>query len=76
MIDASKIQDLMEVVGSDGKHVGTVDNVGIKLTKNDPNAHDQHHYLKLESVHSIDGNKLVLGLSAEEAISQLKAVEN
>ncbi|AXC11202.1 hypothetical protein ACPOL_1862 [Acidisarcina polymorpha] len=76
MIDTSKIQNDMDVVGSDGKHVGTVDNIGIKLTKNDSNAHDQHHYLKLEAVQSIDGNKLVLGLPAEEALSQLKAVEN
>jgi len=76
MIDASKIQDRLDVVGSDAKHVGAVDTIGIKVTKNDPSAHDQHHCLNLEAVQSIDGNKLVLGLPAEEAISQLKAVEN
>ena len=39
MIDESQIQEHMEVKGSDGKHVGTVDhmeNGRIKLTKSDP----------------------------------------
>ena len=76
MIDASKIQEHMEVVGSDDKHVGTVDNVGIKLTKNDPAAHDQHHYLKLEMIASVQGNKLVLSVPSAEAFDELKAVEN
>ena len=66
----------MDVVGSDGKHVGTVDNIGIKLTKNDPVAHDQHHYLKLEMIASVQGNKLVLTVSGAEALDELKAVEN
>ena len=76
MIDASKIQEHMEVVGSDGQHVGTVDNVGIKLTKNDPAAHDQHHYLKLEMIASVQGNKLVLTVPSTEALAELKEVEN
>ncbi len=76
MIDVSKIQNDMDVVGSDGIHVGTVDNLGIKLTKNDPAAHDQHHYLKLESVASINEGKLILSMPSAEALSELKAVEN
>ena len=76
MIDVSQIEEHMEVVGSDNQHVGTVDNVGLKLTKNDPAAHGQHHYLKLEKVVSIEGGKLVLSMPAAEALDELKAVEN
>ena len=41
MANASQIREHMEVVGSDGEHVGTVDKVEgdrIKLTKDDPQA--------------------------------------
>jgi len=50
MIDINTIEEHMEVVGSDGGHVGSVDNIGIKLTKKDPAAHGQHHYIKLSSL--------------------------
>ena len=76
MIDTTKIEEHMEVVGSDGQHVGTVDNLGIKLTKNDPAAHGEHHYIKLEKVASIDGGKLVLSMPSAEALAEMKAVEN
>ncbi len=76
MIDASKISEHMEVVGSDGQHVGSVDNLGIKLTKNDPLAHGQHHYIKLELVTSVDSDKVVLSVPAAEALAMEKAVEN
>ena len=76
MIDITKIEEHMEVVGSDGQHVGTVDNIGIKLTKSDPVAHDQHHYVKLEKVSSVDGGKVVLSIPCAEALDELKVVEN
>ncbi len=76
MVDVTKIEEHMEVVGSDGQHVGMVDNLGIKLTKNDPAAHGQHHYIKLETVASISGGKLVLSMPAAEALDNEKAVEN
>lgn len=47
-MDTSQIRDHMEVKSSDGQHVGTVDRLEgsqIKLTKNDPAAHDGHHHL-------------------------------
>ena len=75
MVDTAKISEHMEVVGSDGQHVGTVDNLGIKLTKKDPLAHGEHHYLKLEYVASIDG-KVTLSMPAAQALSELKAVED
>ena len=58
MIDANDIKEHMEVVGSDGDHVGTVDHCEgpniIKLTKNDPSAGGEHHYIPLAWVASID----------------------
>ena len=76
MIDVTTIEEHMEVVGSDGGHVGSVDNIGIKLTKNDPAAHGQHHYIKLKYVDSVEGGKLKLNIPAEQAIAEEKAVEN
>ena len=57
-IDPSQIREHMEVLGSDGQHVGVVDNVEgqrLKLTRNDPNAGGEHHYLHLDMVASVDG---------------------
>ena len=73
-MDASQIQKHMEVVGSDGQHVGTVDNLGIKLTKNDPAAQGEHHYIKLDMVSAVQEGKVVLNLPASEAIGQEKVV--
>jgi hypothetical protein len=56
MIDANDIKEHMEVVGSDGDHVGTVDHCEgpniIKLTKNDPVA--EHHYIPMACVTRVD----------------------
>ncbi len=56
-----KIQDIkehMEVLGSDGKHIGTVDHMDgadkIKLTKSDPQSGGQHHLISLQLVQSVD----------------------
>jgi hypothetical protein len=73
MVSSNQIREKMEVVGSDGKHVGTVDrceNDRIKLTKNDPAAQGQHHYLDLSSVDRIEGNRICLSTSAEEAMQR------
>ena len=76
MVDTTKIEEHMEVVGSDGQHVGSVDNLGIKLTKKDPLANDQHHYIKLDTVVSIDGGKIVLNMPAQQVLGDMKVVEN
>ena len=76
MIDINQIEEHMEVVGSDGQHVGTVDNIGIKLTKNDPSAQGHHHYVKLKHVSSVDGGKLVLDAPAAEVLAEYKSVED
>ena len=76
MVDTTKIEEHMEVVGSDGQHVGSVDNLGIKLTKRDPLANDQHHYIKLEIVSSIEDGKVKLSIPAQQALGDMKVVEN
>ena len=69
---AQQIREHMEVVGSDGGHVGTVDKVEgdrIKLTKKDDpdgsGAH--HHYVPLGAVASVSGDQVRLGTPAEQA---------
>lgn len=58
LIDSSEIREHMEVVGSDGEHVGTVDHCEgadiIKLTKNDPAANGKHHYIPMAWVNRVD----------------------
>lgn len=70
MVDASKIQEHMEVKGSDGKHLGTVDRIEgdrIKLTRSDPAAGGQHHYVDMNLVDAIKGGAVCLNKSADEA---------
>ena len=75
MVDVSQIQEHMEVVGSDGQHVGTVDKLVIKLTKTDPAAQGQHHIISLDDVASADGGKLTLSMPASEAAQVEKTVQ-
>ncbi len=55
MVDGTQIREHMEVVGSDGKHVGKVDNVignEIELTR--ALAIGKHHFLPLSLVARVD----------------------
>lgn len=58
MANAKDIREHMEVLGSDGKHVGTVDHLEgsdrIKLTKTDVQAGGQHHFIPLSLVERVD----------------------
>ena len=66
---AAEIRDDMEVVGSDGMHVGTVDHMDggrIKLKKADTAAGGEHHYLTHDLVQSVAG-KVMLAVTAAEA---------
>ncbi len=74
MVSATEIAEHMEVVGSDGQHVGTVDKLVIKLTKKDPAAQGQHHIISLDLVGSIEGGKLMLNVPAAQAAENEKAV--
>lgn len=69
MINASQIREHMAVKGSDGQHVGTVDRVEgdrIKLTKSDPDAGGQHHYLDVGAVSEIRDGCLIVSKTADE----------
>lgn len=75
MINASQIKEHMEIKGSDGSHVGTVDRVEgnrIKLTKSDPAAGGQHHYLDLGMVDEVKDEEVCLSKTANEAKQMLQ----
>ena len=68
-MDATAIQEHMEVVGSDGEHVGTVDGIEgnqIKLTRTDEDAGGKHHYIPLTAVAEVT-NVVTLNDTAEGA---------
>lgn len=74
-MDASQIKEHMDVVGSDGQHVGTVDRVDgqkIKLTRKDPSAGGEHRFVDLASVSAIQDGKVRLSCTAEKANQQSK----
>lgn len=73
MVNASQIREHMEVIGSDGKHVGTVDGIEgnrIKLTRSDRAAQGQHHFLPMDTVASIEQDKVRLNQTASQAQQQ------
>lgn len=64
------IREHMEVIGQDGRHVGTVDAVEgdrIKLTKNDPEAGGKHHYIMIDIVSHVDEH-VHLMIPADQAL--------
>ena len=70
-----KVQDIkehMEVLGADGKHVGTVDCIKdddkIVLTKSDPQSGGQHHVIPVDLVQRIADEKLHLGKPARQVM--------
>ncbi|WP_181705690.1 DUF2171 domain-containing protein [Chthonobacter rhizosphaerae] len=70
MSDPSVIREHLEVVGSDGGHVGTVDSLDgqrIKLTRTDPDAGGEHHYLHLDVVDRVEGDKVILNRTRAQA---------
>ena len=60
MVDASQIREHMEVLGSDGKHVGTVDHLEgesqIKLAKKDPSSGGKHHFIPASWIDHVDSH--------------------
>ena len=69
-----KIKGQMEVVGSDGAHVGTVDHLEgderIKLTRDDA-ADGRHHFIPTRWVDHVDST-VHLNRPADEAIGQFQ----
>ena len=65
-----RVTEHMEVVGSDGQHVGTVDKVAndrIILTKSDPAADGHHHSIPCSWLDSVE-DRVTLNRTAEEAM--------
>ena len=65
-----EIGEHMQVVGSDGQPVGTVDRLDgnrIKLTRD---GNGQHHYLPRDAVASVASGKVMLSMTAAEAKTQ------
>ena len=78
MPDLTALRDGMEIVGSDGRHVGEIDQVldqgEIKLSRKDSEAeaeggHAHHHFIPLDWVEQIDAaaNRATLSLTQDEA---------
>ncbi len=71
MTDATAIKEHMEVIGSDGKHIGTVDHLEgadkIKLAKGDPQSGGQHHIIPLKLVQKVD-DKIHLSKPARQVM--------
>ncbi len=69
MISAAEIREHMEVVGSDGKHVGRVDHIkgdSIELAKLDLATMGRHRLVPLSWVDFVD-DKVHLTLAHQEA---------
>lgn len=72
MIQSSAIREHMEVVGSDGGHVGRVDHVHgteIELAKLDFAGGFKHHLIPVSWIDHIEDDKLVLDRSEDAAKS-------
>lgn len=66
---ASRLTKGMEVVGSDGEHVGMIDQVDgatMRLKRMDPASGGQHHLLPTDLVKSVD-KRVMLSIAATEA---------
>lgn len=73
MIQQSQIREHMEVVGSDGRHVGRVDHVlgeEIELTKLDLASGLKHHLIPMSWVESVDDDEVRLNLTKDAARQQ------
>jgi hypothetical protein len=75
MVAPMMIKEHMEVVGSDGVHVGTVDHMegadAVKLAKDDPDAGGEHHFIPLAWVDHVDEH-VHLKQAATEAMARWK----
>ena len=72
MIETSQIREHMEVVGSDGGHVGKVDKVmgaEIELAKFDFGSGFKHHLIPVTWVDHIQEDKVFLNMTKDAAKS-------
>ena len=71
MPEVNVVREHMEIIGSDGVHVGTIDAVEehrFKLTKTG-SEDGQHHYLSTAHVQNITGNTVTLTMTGADAIA-------
>jgi hypothetical protein len=74
MINVSDIQEHAEIIGKDGRHVGTVDRIEgsrIKLTRVDSQGAEHaghHHFIALDLVETVQDNRVHLSVPGSEAI--------
>jgi hypothetical protein len=67
------VRENMQVVGSDGEPVGTVDRSAgdrLILAKSDPESGGAHHSLMCTAIDRVEGDKVMLGMTAAEAKKQ------
>lgn len=75
MSGLNDVREHMEVIGADGVHVGTVDNIEgnrIKLTKADSGegGHEgHHHYISAGLIAEVEGNRVRLSANADVAVT-------
>ena len=72
-----QVTEHMEVFGSDGERIGTVDKVRgdrIILTKSDPNAGGVHHSIPCSWIESVD-ERVTVNKSSREAMAQWESEE-
>lgn len=70
MIQSTEIREHMEVVGSDGGHVGRVDHVmgeEIELAKMDLGAGFKHHMIPVSWVDHVEADKVCLNMTKDAA---------
>ena len=73
--DSTRVEKHMEVLGSDGQHVGTVDHLAIRLTRTDPSANGRHHVLDFDTVATVRDDAVILKMPAADAKIQQMAIE-
>lgn len=76
MINANTIREHMEVVGSDGKHIGKIDHVRgdeIELTRS--MGVGSHHALPLSLVSAVD-DKVRLSITEDQAKDRWREVKH
>jgi hypothetical protein len=70
MVQAEQIREHMEVVGSDGGHVGKVDHIQgteIELAKLDLGSGFKHHLIPMTWVEQVEDDKVRLNLTKDAA---------
>ena len=79
-VDASAIEEDFEVLGSDNRHVGAVDDVtdaGLRLNRRDSEAAGHHHLLPLEMVDRVvaQERKVFLNCTRDEAEQRWRTLD-